>query len=330
MTTSMVPPPSMRTRAQDYLTMRRALGYRLEGQGRLLLDFADHMDRTGQSRLTTQAALRWATQSPDTTAVTRRLRLSVIRCFARHLATLDSTCEIPPTGLLRAPSRRPTPYLYSLAEISALIHAAGTLPAPLPAATYQALIALLAATGMRVGEALTLERTEVDLDDGVLHVTGKYDKVRLVPLHPSTTAMLNDYAARRDQLCPNPPTAFFFITTTGNPVHPNLARRTFWQLLDWAGIHTPPGRPRPRIHDLRHTFAVATYLRWYTEGTDVHAGAPALATYLGHRCPSDTYWYLSAAPELLALAAGRLQPLEEGPARPLSRRSSRASSPTTS
>jgi len=314
MTTTSSPAPSMRARAQEYLAMRRALGYRLKGQGRLLLDFAGHMDRTGQTRLSTEAAVRWATQSPQTTAVTRRLRLSVIRCFARHLAALDPTCEIPPTGLLRAASRRPSPYLYSPTEISALIHAASTLSAPLPAATYQALIALLAATGLRVGEALTLERADVDLRDGVLHVTGKYDKQRLVPLHPSTTAMLTDYAARRDQLCPHPRSASFFITTTGNPVHPNLARRTFWQLLEWAGIHTLPGAARPRIHDLRHTFAVATYRRWYSEGTDVQAGAPILSAYLGHRCPSDTYWYLSAAPDLLALAAGRLTPLDVDPA----------------
>jgi site-specific recombinase XerD len=244
---------SMRERAEQYLAMRRALGYRLFCQGRLLLDFADHMDRAGQTRLTTQAALAWATQSPDTMVVTRRLRLSVVRCFARHLATLDPTCEVPPTGLLRAPARRPTPYLYSPEEISALVHAAGTLPDPLPAATYQTLISLLAATGMRIGEALGLKHIDVDLDTGVLHVTGKYSKVRLVPLHPSTTSMLGDYATRRDQLCPHPQSTSFFITSTGRPVPPSLVQRTFWQLLDWAGIQAPAGRPRPRIHDYADT-----------------------------------------------------------------------------
>jgi len=253
--------------------------------------------------------LAWATQSPQTMVVTRRLRLSVVRCFARHLATLDPNCEVPPTGLLRAPTRRPTPYLYSPQEISALVHAAGTLPDPLPAATYQALLSLLATTGMRIGEALGLDRGDVDLEAGVLHVTGKYSKVRLVPLHPSTTSMLSQYATRRDQLCPHPQSTFFFITSTGRHVPASLVQRTFWQLLDWAGIQAPAGRPRPRIHDLRHTFAVATYLRWYRDGADVYANAPVLSTYLGHRCPSDTYWYLSAAPDLLALAARRLQPL---------------------
>jgi integrase/recombinase XerD len=213
--------------------------------------------------------------------------------------------------LLRAPARRPTPYLYTPQEISALIHAAGTLPDPLPAATYQALISLLAATGMRIGEALGLDRGDADLDAGVLKVTGKYGKVRLIPLHPSVTSMLGDYAVRRDQLCRHPHSSSLFITSTGRPVPPSLAQRTFWQLLDWAGIQAPAGRPRPRIHDLRHTFAVATYLRWYQDGADVHANAPVLSTYLGHRCPSDTYWYLSAAPDLLALAASRLQPLKD-------------------
>jgi integrase len=301
----------MRTCAEEYLAMRRSLGYRLVGQGRLLLDFADQLDRAGQTRLTTIAALAWATQTPDTLPVTRRLRLSVVRCFARHLRTLDPTCEVPPAGLLAAAARRPAPYLYSLHEISALVHAAETLAKPLAAATYQALISLLAVTGLRVGEALTLGRTDVDLDHGVLHVTGKYDKVRLVPLHATTTAMLVSYASLRDRLCPIPQGTSFFITCTGRPVPDALARRTFWKLLDRAGIHTPPGRRRPRIHDLRHSFAVSTYLRWYREGADIQANAPVLSTFLGHRCPADTYWYLTAAPELLALAAQRLRPLTE-------------------
>ena len=162
-----------------------------------------------------------------------------------------------------------------------------------------------------INEALALQRADVDLDIGVLRVTGKYAKVRLVPLHATTITMLTSYVARRDQLCPVPHGTSFFITCTGRSIHPNLARKTFWKLLDRAGIHTPSGRRRPRIHDLRHTFAVNTYLRWYRNGVDVQANAPVLSTFLGHRCPSDTYWYLSAAPELLALAAGRLHPLTE-------------------
>jgi len=242
----------MRTHAEQYLAMRRSLGYQLRSQGRLLLDFADQMDRAGQTRLTTIAALAWATQTPDTLPVTRRMRLSAVRCFARHLKTLDPSCEVPPPGLLAATARRPVPYLYSPQEISALVHAAETLAEPLASATYQALVSLLAVTGLRIGEALTLQRTDVDLSAGVLQVTGKYGKVRLVPLHTTTTGMLASYTTVRDRLCPIPQRASFFVTCTGRPVPDALARRTFWKLLDRAGIHTPPDRRRPRIHDLRH------------------------------------------------------------------------------
>jgi integrase len=243
---------SMRERAGEYLAMRRALGYRLEGQGRLLLDFAGEMDRAGQVRLTTAAAMDWAVSSAGAGPVTRRQRLSVIRCFARHLAAIDPACEVPPPGLLRAPARRPVPYLYSQREITALVTAAGTLNPPVRAATCQALISLLAATGIRISEALTLTRGDVDLDAGVLRVTGKYGKVRLVPLHPAMTSALAGYAARRDRHCPDPQAGTFFIASTGRALHPNIARATFWQLLDRTGIQAPPGRPRPRLHDLRH------------------------------------------------------------------------------
>lgn len=301
---------SMRERAGDYLAMRRALGHRLGCQGRLLLDFAGQMDRAGQARLTVKDAVDWAC-STSAGPVTRRQRLSVIRCFARHLAALDSSCEVPPPGLLKATARRPAPYLYSPQEISALITAAGTLSPPMRAATCQALISLLAATGMRISEALTMTRGDADLDAGVLRVTGKHGKVRLIPLHPTMTAMLKGYAAIRDRDCPAPPAGTFFLATTGRALHPNIARATYWQVLERAGITAPPDQPRPRVHDLRHSFAVTSYLRWYRAGADVNAMTPVLSDYMGHRCPSDTYWYLTAAPELLALAAQRLAPFKE-------------------
>jgi integrase/recombinase XerD len=259
--------------------MRRSLGYRLSGQGRLLLDFADQMDRAGQTRLTIIAALAWATQAPGTLPVTRRLRLSVVRCFARHLQTLDPSCEVPPAGLLAAAARRPAPSLYSPQEIPALIHAAETLARPLAAATCQALISLLAVTGLRIGEALSLGRADVDLDHGVLHVTGKYGKVRLVPLHATTVAMLTSYASVRDRLCPVPQGTSFFITCTGRPVPAALARRTFWKLLDRVGIRTPPGRRRPRIHDLRH-FLRRQHLPALVPGRSRRSGERACPVHL--------------------------------------------------
>jgi len=196
-----------------------------------------------------------------------------------------------------------------------LVHAAGLLAVPLQAATYQALLSLLAVTGMRVGEAIGLDRGEVDLDTGQLSiVNSKFGKSRQVPLHLSTVAMLRRYTTRRDRLCPASTTRGFFLSTTGTRLLIGSVDAVFTQLLSLAGIPTPPGRRRPRVHDLRHSFAVATLLDWYRDGVDVHARLPVLSTFLGHAAPASTFWYLHAAPELLALAAQRL---DRGPgARP--------------
>lgn len=299
---------SMEARAGDYLAMRRSLGFKLRGEGRMLAGFARRLDEAGQATVTISAALSWATESQEAAPAHRRRRLSVVRGFARHLATLDPACQIPPADLLAAPSHRPPPYIYSAEEIAALIHAAGTISAPLPSATMQALISLIAATGLRVGEALALDRGDAGLATGTLTVTGKNDQMRLVPLHPTTAAMLAGYAARRDRLCPHPASPAFFITSTGQRAQQRGVQETFARLVALAGIAVPPGRRRPRVHDLRHTFAVTTLTRWYRDGADVQAQLPVLSAYLGHSCPEATYWYLQATPELLALAAGRLQP----------------------
>lgn len=314
---------NMGTHAEDYLAMRRSLGYKLRGEGRMLADFAARLDDAGQTTITISAALAWATEPHDAAPAHWRRRLSVVRGFARHLATLDPACQVPPADLLVAPAHRPPPYIYSAEEIAALIHAAGTIGAPLPSATLQTLISLIAASGLRVGEALALDRADVGLDTGVLTVTGKNDQVRMVPLHPTTIGMLAGYAARRDRLCPLPASPAFFITSTGQRARQRGVAETFARLLALAGIHTPPGRRRPRVHDLRHTFAVATLTGWYRDGADVAARLPVLSAYLGHSCPEATYWYLQATSELLALAAARLQP--PGEHRPGSQAGGRAS-----
>jgi integrase/recombinase XerD len=305
---------SLRAHAEDYLAMRRSLGFKLRGEGQMLADFTDRLDETGQDTVTICAVLAWATEPHDATPTHWRRRLSVVRGFARYLATLDPACQVPPADLLAAPSHRPPPYIYSAEEIAALIHAAGTIGAPLHSATMQALISLIAASGLRVGEALALDRDDAGLDAGVLTVTGKNDQTRLVPLHPTTAGMLAGYAARRDRLCPHPASPALFITSTGQRARQRGVQETFARLVVLAGIAVPPGRRRPRIHDLRHTFAVTTLTGWYRDGANVQAQLPVLSAYLGHSCPEATYWYLQATPELLALAAGRLEsPGERGP-----------------
>jgi len=297
---------SIQARVEEYVAMRRTLGFKLVGDARLLREFAQQLDRNGQSTVTVAAALAWATQPQDVTPSHWRRRLDVVRCFTRHLNTLDPRCEIPPPGLLFARTHRPTPYHYTAEEIAALVHAAGTITAPLPAATIQAVIGLIAASGIRLGEALALDRGDVDLQAGILTVTGKNDTTRLLPLHYSTVAMLTRYTTRRDILCPAPACSAFFITTTGHRLQQRWAQQTFAKLLTQSGIHAPAGRRRPRIHDLRHTFAVNVLIGWYQSGVDVQAHLPILSTFLGHTSPEATYWYLQATPQLLALAADRL------------------------
>lgn len=298
---------TIRVRVQQYLAMRRSLGYRLHGEGRMLLAFADWLDQSGQPTITASAALTWATQRQDVSPASWRRRLGVVRTFAHHLHALDPRCEIPPLDLLPAPTHRPRPYIYMADEVTALLHAAGTLAAPMHAATIHAVISLIAASGLRLGEALALDRGDVDLHAAMLTVMGKNQQVRLVPLHPTTVEMLTRYSSRRDLLCPTPDSASFFLTSTGQRPLQRGLQETFVKLLMLADIPTPAGRRRPRIHDLRHTFAVNTVMDWYRSGVDVHSRMPVLSTFLGHAAPEATYWYLQATPELLALAAQRLE-----------------------
>jgi integrase/recombinase XerD len=298
---------ALRQIAAGYLAMRRSLGYQMTGQGRLLMDYISHLEDTGQATVTVANAVAWAIRPPGTSPIWHSRRLSVVRCFARHLSAYDPSCQVPPADLLPAGNSRATPYIYSEDQICALVRAAGTLARPLHAASCQAVISLLAASGMRIGEAITLTRRDADLDAGVLTVVrGKYGASRHVPLHPSTVAMLHRYAARRDRLCPAPATDRFFVTSAGTPLSAALLEQTFTRLLVQAQITAPPGQRRPRIHDLRHSFTVATLRDWYRDGVDVQARLPMLSAMLGHVAPAATYWYLTATPDLLALAAERL------------------------
>jgi integrase/recombinase XerD len=292
----------------DYLRIRRALGFKLERAERLLAQFVAYLHDRNVEVPTIEDALAWATSPTDATPRWWAHRLSTVRGFAAHLHALDARAEVPPPGLLRRGPRRQTPYLYSEADITALVDAAGTLPRPLGAATYQTLIGLLAVTGMRVGEAIRLDRDDLDADhDGLVTVrTSKFGKSRLVPLHPTTVAALRDYLKVRDALLPAPASPALLLSTAGTRLGYNNVWRTFHRLVQQAGLTARSASCQPRIHDLRHSFAVRTVLDWYAQNADVGALLPRLSTYLGHTDPKHTYWYLQAAPELLALAAQRV------------------------
>jgi len=293
---------------EQYLATRRALGFKLKPYGRLLLDFVGYLERAGASTVTTELAVAWARQPTAAHPSWWSRRLGVVRGFARYLQAFDPAAEVPPTDLLPYYDRRTAPYLYSSSNIAELLQAAGRLRSPLQAATYQTLIALLVVTGLRIGEACRLDRDDVDLDAGVLTVVNsKFGKSRLVPLHDSTVVALRAYSWRRDELCPRPLATSFFVSATRNRVPATGACQVFARLLQNTDVRAPAGRRRPRLHDLRHSFSVASLLDWYRTGADVPSRLPLLSTYLGHVDPKSTYWYLQAAPELLALAAERLE-----------------------
>jgi integrase/recombinase XerD len=300
----------LRQAAENYLVMRRALGFKLITQGRHLMRFVDYCEARHADRITTELAVDWArgTLRGSDHATYLARRLMVVRIFARHMKTLDPATEVPPEDVLPQRKYRIAPYLYSPAEINALIEAASGLTPPLRAATWQTLIGLLAVTGMRTGEACRLDRDRVNLDAKSLVIEdSKFGKSRRLFLHPSTVDALRDYEHRRDMWCPTPATASFFVSTTrGTRLDPSNVHHTFARLVDAAGIATPAGRRPARMHDLRHSFTVATLLDFYRDGGDVQARLPILSTWLGHVDPKSTYWYLHAIPELLALAADRL------------------------
>ena len=292
--------------ADAYLKMRRALGFKLYHLTWWLPDFVAFVESQRSPIITAALAVQWAQQPPDADPNWWAHRLSAVRGFAKHYRAYEPRTEIPECPFPRRRVRQP-PHIYSAAEISALLALARQLKDRTLSESYTTLLALLAATGMRVGEALALDDTDVDLKRSLITVRcGKFGKSRLVPVHPTTSIALQQYVRRRNRRCPHRQSASFFVSSTGRRVLHQKFHHVFLRLLAQAGIRGPAGR-RARLHDLRHTFAVKTVGDWYRAGVDVEARVPWLSTYLGHVSPSSTYWYLSATPELLDLAGARLE-----------------------
>jgi integrase/recombinase XerD len=294
--------------AEDYLRLRRALGHDLADAARLLPRFVAHLDAVGASTITTAVAMDWVRRpDADPNSSVWMRRMIVVRGFARHMSGIDPATEVPPLGLVTYRQRWRPPFIYSDTDVEALMNAVPRLvPTPLRAATFQTMIGLLAATGIRVGEAIALNRDDIDWADGVLVVrASKFNKTREVLLDPTAVGALRSYARIRDRHVPHPSSRTFFVSGNGTPVIYGVFGTMFRKLLVASGVGAGSA-VRPRVHDLRHSFAVHTLVRWYRDGEDVAVLLPRLSTYLGHRTPVYTYWYLSAAPELLALAANRL------------------------
>ncbi len=298
----------LRRRLQEYLSTRRALGYKLRWHDTPLADFVAYLERHGAKTITVRLALAWAKQPADAHPWWWSRRLSMVRGFAKHLQAYEPRTEIPSSSLLPYSAPRAVPYVYSPAEIERLMAATRRLSQPLRAATYSTLVGLLATAGLRIGEAIGLDRDDVDLQGGLLLIRySKFGKSREVALHATSVEALRCYAELRDREVRCPRSSAFLLSSVGTRLHYSNAHFVFQQLVRDAGIRARSEACRPRPHDLRHTFAVRTLIEWYRAGVDVQARLPLLSTYLGHFDVHATYWYLQAAPELLALAGERLE-----------------------
>jgi integrase len=297
---------SLHRAVSDYLALRRTLGFKLYHETWWLPDFATYLQQQRSAFVTSEVALRWATMPTDVDRSWWGRRLGAVRQFARHHHAVDPRTEIPSSSLIPFRTPRRTPYLYADNEVLALMQHAKRLPNALFAAGCATLIGLLAATGMRVSEALGLDDADLDRREPLLSIRGaKFNKSREVPIDASTLQALVEFTRRRDRLRPHRDCPSLFLSATGLRLPYQRFQRAFRRLTKQAKIGDKP--EEPRIHDLRHTFAVTTMRRWYRAGVDVEPRLAWLSTYLGHVAPTTTYWYLTATPDLLALAAKRLE-----------------------
>ncbi len=297
----------------DYLKLRRQLGFKLKCEANLLHNFLRFAEGKRARFITTKLALEWATAPANIRAERRSTRLGVVRRFAKYVSSMDPRTEVPSPKLLRGQFRRRPPYLYQIDDIRRLIGAARRFDPSdeLKNDTLATVLGLLAVTGMRVGEALGLDSGDVDLKRGLLTIRhAKGNKSRLVPLHRSAQDALQQYACLRDRRFPQPLSPSFFVSGRGTRLSYTTMTGWFRAVACQTGLRKRDDRRGPRIHDLRHHFAVQTLLRWYRTNTDVEAHLPDLTTYLGHGHVNGTYWYISAVPELLMLATLRLEPRE--------------------
>ena len=301
---------TLRSMLIDYLAMRRALGYKLQSEGTGLATFISYLESVGADHITTEVALNWALLPAVVQPVQQARRLGFIRAFARYCSAIDPRTQIPSVGLIHCVRLRPLPHFFSDDDIERLLQAALELPPDggMRRWTFHCLFGLLSVSGLRIGEARALTFADVDLQEAILTIRStKFGKSRLVPLHPSAVEVLADYMRRRQALGAALACDHVFINNRGAPLSRDQSLDTFQRLLKKIGVTEQRAGRRPHLHDLRHRFALQSLLQWYRDGQDVERRLPVLSAYLGHTEVRDTYWYLSARPELMNLAQERLE-----------------------
>lgn len=305
---------SLRIHADEYLAMRRSLGFKLTTFGTTLMSFIGYLEMCQAPAITTELAVAWAKATPRSVSEIRWARkMMVARIFARHMQVFDPATEVPADDILSHHYCRVSPHLYTPEEVVALLMATDSLQPELRRHSYATLLGLLSVTGLRTGEACRLDDADIDAARGMLLIRdSKFGKSRDVPIHETTLDALEKYAHERDRLRTTNTTTAFFISGRGTRLDPTNLSSAFDWLREQADIHTLPGARAVRLLDFRHTFATSTLLDWYRAGEDVQARLPLLSAYLGHADPKSTYWYLSGAPELMELAANRISGLIGG------------------
>ena len=304
---------TLREALQEYLALRRSLGFKMHDASRVLPRFVAFMEERQALHITTRLALEWVLQAKTVQPAERGRRLGFIRGFARYRSATDPLTEVPSRELLPQASTRARPYLYTEQEVRGLLEAALKLPTAWPSTplrpwVFHCLLGLLSVTGLRISEALDLKLDDVDLRQGVLTIrAAKLGRSRLVPLHPSAFSALLQYLQRRKQFLCERRSDYVFVSNRGTRLDRGRVQRVFHALSRQTGLRAPGVRNGPRLHDLRHRFAVQVLTRWYESGQDPARRLPALSTYLGHVCVAGTYWYLSNSPELMAPAMVRLE-----------------------
>jgi len=301
---------TLRTLLEDYLATRRALGFKLRTEGAGLKTFVSYLEAAGVDHITIEMAQTWARLPASVQSVQWARRLGFVRGFARYCSAFDPRTQVPPADLILSTRVRRSPHFFSDGDIEQLLRAALALPPVdgLRRWTFHCLFGLLSVSGLRIGEATALTFNDVDLQEAILTIRStKFGKSRLVPLHSSTVAVLADYMQRRQEFCAAHSTDRLFVNERGAPLTHDQSIDTFQRLLKKIGVTNQREHRRPHLHDLRHRFALRTLVQWYRDGQDVERQLPALSAYLGHTEARNTYWYLSACPELMGLARERLE-----------------------
>jgi len=305
---------TLRQAVEEYLNLRRSLGFKLVEAGKGLHDFVTYMEQRRASYITQALALAWAQQPSNVQPAHWAQRLSFVRGFARYRSASDSRTQIPPQGLLPFQPKRARPYLYSDDEIKSLLSAALKMSChfergALRPWVYHCLFGLLSVSGLRLGEARNLELQDVDLKAAVLTIrAAKFGKNRMVPLHSSTCKVLADYIDRRNRhWARRPVSPYLFVSSRGNRLDNGEIHRTFYALSRQIGLRGPCDSHGPRLHDMRHRFATTALVAWYRAGQDPERRLPLLSAYLGHVHIADTQWYLNGSPELMREAMRRLE-----------------------